>query len=197
MPGPFEADALDMPVQLKQGFGRIVAARQRMVDVRAARWETLQRFKNFAKSQLQDFISTTDPVSGQRLADLSAGGDKARGEAAMVLSFFEGTRLRLTVDTSGQYGSESNPPEILGDIGRIIDIIVPVDLSRAEMIFETVAGPKGALHKLDLNEIIARMVDNAVRTVEEEVGEAGRELSVAGGTAAASGPKPVFSFSIG
>jgi hypothetical protein len=188
---------MDMPVQLKQGFGRIVAARQRMVDVRAARWETLQRFKNFAKSKLLDFISATDPVSGQRLADLAAGGDKVRGEAAMVLSFFEGTRLRLTVDASGQYGYESNPPEILGDVGKIVDIIVPADLSRAEMIFELGSGSKAVRHTLDLYDVILRMVDNAARTVEEEVGDAGRELVAAGTATAAPAPKPVFSFSIG
>ena len=161
-----------MSLQLKQGFGRIVAARQTMVDVRAARWETLQRFKNFAKSKMGDFVGTMDPVTGQRLADISAGGDKGRGEAAMVLSLFEGTRLRLTVDVHGQYGFESNPPELLSDVGRVVDVHVPMDLSRAEMLYEPASGPRGSRRTLDLGDIIARMVENAARVVEDELGDA-------------------------
>jgi len=189
---------MDMPVQLKQGFGRIVAARQRLVDVRAARWDTLQRFKNFAKAKLSDFIGTTDPVTGQRFADVSAGGDKARGEAAMVLALFEGTRLRLTVDVSGHYGLECNPPDLLSDVARIVDIVVPADLSRAEMIYEAASGPRGSLRKLDLYDVIVRMVDVAAAGVEEEIGEAGRDpaarLAVPPPTAPA---KAALSFSVG
>jgi hypothetical protein len=185
-----------MPQQLKNGFGRIVAARQTMVDVRAARWETLQRFKNFAKSKMTDFISTTDPVTGQRLADISAGGDKGRGEAAMVLGLFEGTRLRLTVDVHGQYGAESTPPELLGDVGRVVEVLVPMDLSRAEMVYEPLAGPRGSRRTLDLSDVITRMVENAAVVVEDELGDAAPRSSTTSQKPSAPPPKPAFSFSV-
>jgi hypothetical protein len=184
-----------MPLQLKTGFGRIVAARQALVDVRAARWETLQRFKNFAKAKMGDFISTTDPISGQRLADISAGGDKARGEAAMVLGMFEGTRMRLTVDAHGQFGAEINPPEMFADVGRVVDIDVPMDLSRAVMVYEPAAGPAGSRRTLDLDEVITRMVENAARVVEEELGDAASPSTAPPRSAPPAAPKTVFSFS--
>jgi hypothetical protein len=185
---------MDMPHQLKNGFARIAAARQTMIEVRSARSETLQRFKNLAKAKLADFITNTDPVTGARFADVSAGGDKARGESAMILSFFEGTRFRLTVDTCAQFHAETEPAELLADVGRVIDIVVPMDLSRAEMTYEPASGPSGSKRTLDLVDLIVRMVDNAARTVEEQLGDAAPSAAPPARPAAAA--RPAFSFSI-
>jgi hypothetical protein len=187
-----------MPVQLKQGYGRIVAARQRLVEVRAARWETLQRFKSYAKGKLADFVGTTDPVSGQRFVDISAGGDKARGEAAMVLGFFDGTKLRLTVDASGQFGSECNPPELLAGVARIVDVVVPTDLSTAVLFYEAASAPPGTIRKLDLYDVIVRMVEHTAAGVEAELGDAGREVGQKLAVPPVTVPaKTAFSFSVG
>lgn len=142
-----------------------------MHDARTARGEALQRFRAYAQVKLGEFLANVDPISGQRLVELVAEGSKTSGALAVGVSFFEGTRFHIGVDLSGNLAVEASPADVLRDIGRALDVIVPVDLSKAELIYEPVAGPRGARRSLDLGELIARLVDSAAAAVEKENGD--------------------------
>lgn len=142
-----------------------------MHDARTARGEALQRFRAFAQVKLGDFLANVDPISGQRLVELVAEGSKTTGALAVGVSFFEGTRFHIGVDLSGNLAVEASPADVLRDVGRALEVIVPADLSAAELVYEPAAGPRGSRRSLDLGELIAYLVDNAAAAVEKEIGE--------------------------
>lgn len=185
----------------------MIAAREVLLKVRAARSESLQRFRTFASSRLNEFIASVDPITGARMVELLAEGSKVTGDLSVTIAFFDGTRLRIAIDSMARMAAEATPPEILHEVGTVLDIIVAPDLSRAEMVYEKTVGPRGARARLDLDDLIRRMVDLCAEVIEEESASVAPPAAQAAQTAApaqtapvsatAAAAKPGLSYSIG
>jgi hypothetical protein len=187
-----------MPSQLKPGLARILAARQRMIELRSLRSEALQRYRSYARTGLADFIMNVDPISGSRLVEVAAEGSKANCDLSVAVAFFEGSHLRLSIDARGTLTIAATPPGVLPHIGRVLDLIVPMDNSRAELVYEPAEGPPGARRVLDLSEVLCRLVDHAAKAVESELGEIATTPVAAAPPprTAMPVPKPALSFSV-
>jgi hypothetical protein len=159
---------MSMAAHLKRGLARMVAARDVMLRARSARSEALQRFRTFASARLNDFVVAVDPITGARMVELLAEGSKVTGDLSVTIAFFDGTRLRISINPRGKIEAEATPPEVLHDVGAVMDILVAPDLSRAELIYEPTVGPRGTRARLDLDDLIARLVDSCAQSIEEE-----------------------------
>jgi len=156
-----------MQAQMSRGLTRILTARQSLLDLRSARCEALQRFREYARERLGDFVANTDPITGMRIVELSAEGNRTTGELGIVLAFFEGTRLRISVDQYANLSAEATLPEALPAIARVLDVIVGMELDRAELVYEPVGAPVGTRKTLNLADVLDRLIDHAAAGVEE------------------------------
>jgi hypothetical protein len=156
-----------MQAQISRGLSRILTARQGMLDLRSARCEALQRFREYARERLGDFVAHTDPITGMRIVELSAEGNRSTGELGIVLAFFEGTRLRLGVDQYAKLSAESTLPDALPAIGRVLDVVVGMELDRAELSYEPAGAPAGTRKTLDLADVLDRLIEHAAGAVED------------------------------
>jgi hypothetical protein len=194
-------ESKDMPAQLNRGLTRILAARQGLLDLRAVRSEMLLRFRAYAQAKLGDFVSNVDPITGMRIIELSAEGSKATGELAIVLACFEGTRLRVSVDSHAHLSVEASLPGVLPDVTRVFDVVVSADLSHAELVYEPKGAPPGTRRSADLSDILERMIDHAAQSLESVLGEASPAgpQPTAGATVTPLHPPkpPSLSFSVG
>jgi hypothetical protein len=146
------------------------AARQRLIDVRTDRTAHLMRLRDYLRNALKEFASNTDPVSGARFAEVATDGSKSRGDLAITVTFFEGTKVSLGIDTHGRYVHSASPPSVLGDIGTIAAIRVCDDLSRAQITYDTNATPTRR-RTIDVSALLDAVTEAAVRSVESEVCE--------------------------
>jgi hypothetical protein len=106
----------------------------------------------------------------------------------------------LSIDARGTLTIAATPPEVLPHIGRVLDLIVPIDNSRAEIVYEPTEGPPGARRTLDLSEVIRRLVDNAAKAVETELAEIATPTTVTAAPPPRTPmpvPKPGLTFSVG
>lgn len=147
----------------------MIAARQRLLELRASRIEQLLRVRVVLRGLLADFFETLDPVSNVRLAEITGEGSKSNGDLAITLSFFEGTRMQLSVDTTGRFHHSVSIPSAFDDVARIVEIGFSADMSRAELVYEPVDG--GESRRLDLLATVLAMLAHAIASVEAEVGE--------------------------
>jgi len=167
-------------ITITQGHARIIAARQRLLDVRGERIEQLLRLRTYLRALLVDFVGTVDPVSGQRLADVSAEGSKANGDMAVVFAVFDGTKLRFAVDNLGRFTASSHPPEMMAEVGRLVDLRVSADATRAEFDYEP-AGQPGARKIGDVAKLVALVIERAAISMESDIVDAPQlEVSLAG-----------------
>jgi len=157
-----------MNAEVKREFERMVAARNRLVDVRAERMEQLLCVRAMLRKLLADFFETLDPITNSRLAEVTADGSKAHGNLAIGLSFFEGTRLRLAVDVNGRFSHSASIPSAFDDVERVVEIRVPEDLSRADIVYEPVATP-GTFRTLALADVAMHLLAYAVSAVEAQL----------------------------
>jgi hypothetical protein len=126
---------------------------------------------------MADFVTGVDPVSGLRLVEISAEGSKTAGDMAMSLALFEGTKLRFAVDGLGRFSAATEPADLLAKVGRIVDLRVSADASRAEFDYEPIGDP-GNRKTGDVAKLVARLVDVAAVSVESDVLDAPqREVS--------------------
>jgi len=195
---------MSMAAQLKRGLERMIAARDVMLKARLARSEALQRFRNFATARLTDFVAAVDPITGARMVELLAEGSKVTADLSVTIAFFDGTRLRIAVNPRAKIEAEATPPEVLHEVGNVLDILVAPDLSRAELVYEPTVGPRGTRARLDLDELLARLVDSCAQSIEEEtagIAPAPPRVTplprTAPASAAAPPPKPTLSYSVG
>ncbi len=166
-------------ITIKQGHTRIIAARQRLLDVREERVEQLLRLLTYLRALLAEFVGSVDPVSGQRLAEVGSEGSKANGDMAVVLAVFDGTKLRFAVDRVGRFSATTHPPELMAEIGRLVGLRVSADATRAEFDYEP-AGQPGARKVGDVSKLVALIIERAAISVESDVVDAPqREVSVA------------------
>jgi hypothetical protein len=196
---------MSMVAHLKRGLARMVAARDVMLKARSARSEALQRFRTFASTRLNDFAAAVDPITGARMVELLAEGSKVSGDLSVTIAFFDGTRLRIAIDPRARIEAEANPPDVLHEVGNVLDILVAPDLSRAELVYEPTVGPRGTRARLDLDDLIARLVDSCAQSIEEETAAiapppprvAPLPPRAAPPSAVAPAPKPGLSYSVG
>jgi hypothetical protein len=195
---------MSMAAHLKRGLERMVAARDVMLKARSARSEALQRFRNFASARLHDFVAAADPITGARMVELLAEGSKVTADLSVTIAFFDGTRLRIAVNPRAKIEAEATPPEVLHEVGTVLDILVAPDLSRAELVYEPTTGPRGTRARLDLDDLLARLVDSCAQAIEEEtaaIAPAPPRVAplprTAPASAAAPPPKATLSYSVG
>jgi hypothetical protein len=164
-------------IAIKQGHARIVAARQRLLDVRGERIEQLLRLRTYLRALLSDFVTNVDPVTGQRLVEIAAEGSKSNGDMAMTLALFEGTKLRFAVDSLGRFSASTVPGELMNEVGKIVGLRVGTDATRAEFDYEP-AGQPGVRKVGDVAKLVALIVERAAVSVESDVVDAPqREVS--------------------
>ncbi|GAC1540138.1 MAG: hypothetical protein NVS3B16_01960 [Vulcanimicrobiaceae bacterium] len=163
----------------------MLAARQRLLDVRSHRIEQLLRVRVVMRALLADFFETLDPIVNVRLAEVSAEGSKAHGVLAISLSFFEGTRMRLAVDTSGRFSHEVSIPSAFDDVARILEIDVSSDLSGAGVLYEPIGAPD-VRRRLDLVAVTLALLAHAVAAVEDEANDASAGANALGTTTPAT-----------
>ncbi len=157
-----------MSPDVKQHFARMVAARKRLIDLRAERMEQLLSVRTMLRLLLADFTETLDPITNLRLAEVAADGSKTHGDLAIVLGFFEGTKLRVAVDVQGRFSHSVSIPSAFDDVQRVVEIRVASDYSRAEVTYEPV-GASGAFATLDLGEVALGLLAHAVAAVEAQI----------------------------
>jgi hypothetical protein len=152
----------------KRQFARVVAARQRLMDLRSQRMDQLQRLRAFAKNHLNDFVSTVDPITSVRYCDIQAEGNKTRGDMQVTVAFFEGSKVSVALDPVAKFSWECTPEALLGDVGTLVDVHVSADQTRAQLSFE-VEGH--ARRYVDFGDVLDSLIEIAVRAVEGDIPE--------------------------
>jgi hypothetical protein len=152
----------------QRGFSRITAARQHLVDVRAARMEQLLRLRTYLRGELADFTQTVDPITGVRLAEILAEGSKTNGDLSLAVTFFEGSNVRFAVDRRGRFVCTATPADVLDGIARILDIRVRGDVARAEFDYEP-EGESGTRRTANFDSIVERLVERAALAAEADL----------------------------
>lgn len=158
-----------MEPNYKGNFERIIAARERLLSVRADRVENLLRLRMYLRVRLNDFLSNVDPVSGARLAELQSEGNKTYGDLALILAFFDGTRLKIGVDGFGHFHAEATP-DIFEGIGSLVDVRVNTELSAAEFDYTPQGAAAGSLHlTADFSRVVGAIVEASASAIEGQL----------------------------
>ncbi|GAC1310730.1 MAG: hypothetical protein NVS2B3_06020 [Vulcanimicrobiaceae bacterium] len=170
----------------------MLAARQRLLELRSSRIEQLLRVRVALRGMLADFFETLDPIANVRLAEVSADGSKAHGNLVVSLSFFEGTRMRIAVDTAGIFSHFVSVPSAFDDVARVVEIAVSSDMTQCDVIYEPIGEP-GGRKSLELFATTMALLAHAVANVEHEAREApARPLATsAAPVTVAAAPEPV------
>jgi hypothetical protein len=159
---------LSMNAALRQNFDRIVAARERLLEVRSGRVGTILRLQSYLRARLDDFFTNLDPVSGSRFADLGAEGSKGAGEMALILAMFDGSRMRIGVDGSGRFNHESNP-NVFEDVEEILNFDISADFTTASIDFVPVGSPTGRAVRAPFDAFVDRLVQHTLESIEGAV----------------------------
>jgi hypothetical protein len=157
-----------MNAVLRQNFDRIVAARERLLEVRADRVGTILRLQSYLRARLDDFFTNLDPVSGSRFADLGAEGSKGAGEITLILAMFDGSRMRIGVDGSGRFNHESNP-NVFENVEEILDFDISADFTTASIEFVPVGSSTGRAVRAPFDAFVDRLVQHTLESIEGEV----------------------------
>lgn len=153
---------------LKQNFDRILAARERLLEIRAERVSTIMRVQSYLRARLDDFFTNVDPISGSRLADLGAEGSKGAGEMALILAMFDGSRMRISVDGSGRFSHDAEP-NVFEGIDEILDFDVSPDFASASFDYIPAGSTTGRPARVSLDGFVDRLVQNTLETIEAAV----------------------------
>lgn len=159
-----------MPAEFKRSLERILAARERLLEARSERIGQLLRLRLYLRTVLNEFMEKTDPITGMRLVEVLAEGNKAKGEGAVNVSFFNGSKMRIEVDKVGAF-SQSAEPDVFGEIGKILAIRVRPDLSGADFDYLPPGGDESQQsHTADLTAYVAALLDHVVADLEAQSG---------------------------
>jgi hypothetical protein len=151
-----------------------MAARQRLIETRTARVAELLRLQSYLRKQLADFFTNLDPITGSRLAELGLEGNKAHGEMAVTLAFFEGTRLKIGIDQFGRFNFAAEP-NVFDGIGTLVGLHVTEDLAAADIEFLAPGDAPTHVRSAGLSGYLEALIDHAVQAVEREAGPANLE----------------------
>jgi hypothetical protein len=159
--------AFAMPADLKDRYRRIMAARERVIDMRTERVAALLRLQNYLRKRLSDYFTNLDPITGSRLAELGLEGNKAHGDIALALVFFEGSRLRVGIDAYGRF-SLAAEPDVFAEIGTLVGLHVADDNSTAEIEYVAAGAGQTQVHSAGFSAYLEALIDHAVASVEEQ-----------------------------
>jgi hypothetical protein len=157
-----------MNAALKQNFDRIVAARERLLEVRAERVASILRLQSYLRARLDDFFTNLDPISGNRLADLGSEGSKASGEMTMILAMFDGSRMRIAVDGMGRYIHEAEP-NVFEGIGEILNFDISPDFATASIDYVPVGSATRRPVRAVFDNYVDRLVQHTLESIEGEI----------------------------
>jgi hypothetical protein len=164
---------------LKQNFDRIVAARERLLEVRAERVASILRLQSYLRARLDEFFTNLDPISGSRLADLGSEGSKASGEMTMILAMFDGSRMKIAVDGMGRYSHEAEP-NVFEGVGEILNFDISPDFATASMDYVPTAGASRRPVRVTFDGYVDRLVQHTLESIEGEIApSSGAPVSVA------------------
>jgi hypothetical protein len=159
-----------VPAEFKRGLERILAARERLLEVRGERIGQLMRLRLYLRTILSEFMEKTDPIGGMRLVEVQAEGNKTKGEGALSLTFFDGSRLRVEVDKGGTF-SQNAEPDVFKGVGKILSIRVRPDLSGADFDYMPIgAGEKAEVKTAEFSPYVAALLDHVVAEMEAQAG---------------------------
>jgi hypothetical protein len=154
---------------IQRGLARMIAGRRKLLELRDSRSGQVSRLRLYLQAQFGSFVSSVDPVTGTRIVDLLAEGSISKGDIALTVVFFDGTKLRIGVDAVGKFDFATTPPELASELGTILDIDVAEDLGQAALMFSERHGKPGARRSLDARELVERMIAHALAAVETDI----------------------------
>jgi hypothetical protein len=153
-----------------------MAARNQLVDTRDERVAELIRLQAYLRERLEDFFTNLDPITGSRLAELGLEGNKAHGDLALTLAFFEGSRFKIGIDQFGRFNFASEP-NVFESIGTLVGLHVAEDLSTAEIEFLAPGEGEQNVHSAGISAFLEALIDHAVAAVESETAPARGETT--------------------
>jgi hypothetical protein len=157
-----------MNAALKQNFDRIVAARERLLEVRAERVASILHLQSYLRARLDEFFTNLDPISGTRLADLGSEGSKATGEMTMILAMFDGSRMRIAVDGMGRFSHEAEP-NVFEGIGEILNFDISPDFATASIDYVPMGSASRRPVRAVFDTYVDRLVQHTLESIEGEV----------------------------
>lgn len=156
-----------VPDDLHESLARISAIRERQTQTRLARSEQLARLVAYFRVNLSEYLTRTDPISGARLIDIGVDENKAHGGLAVVLALFDGSKFKIAVDPAGRY-SHAAMPEIFGLVGKIVEIRVPDDLSRADLCYLAPGDTRGPVRLEPIETFLVAMLEKTAHAIEAQ-----------------------------
>jgi hypothetical protein len=155
---------------LYSSFARITAVRARQTQTRIARSEQLTRLAGYFRIMLADYLSRTDPITGARLVDIGVDENKASGGMAVVVAMFDGSKFKIAVDSLGRY-SHASQPEIFGTVGKIVEVRVPDDFSRADLCYLAPGDTRGPVRLEPVETFLLAMLAKTAQVIEAQADE--------------------------
>ena len=155
---------------LQGSFARISAIRDRQTQTRVSRSEQLTRLVAYFRARLADFLTKTDPITGARLIDIGIDENKAHGGIAVILAVFDGSKLKIAVDSLGRY-SHAAVPDVFSAIGKIVDVRVSDDLARADLCYLAPGDTRGPIRLEPVETFLVAMLSKTAQTIEAQADE--------------------------
>jgi hypothetical protein len=155
---------------LHGSFARISAIRDRQTQTRIARSEQLARLVAYFRATLVEYLTRTDPITGARLVDIGVDESKAHGGFSVVLALFDGSKLKIAVDALGRY-SHASVPDIFAQIGRIVEVRVLDDFTRADICYLAPGDSRGPIRIEPVDTFLLAMLSKAAESIEAQSDE--------------------------
>jgi hypothetical protein len=153
---------------LHASFARISAVRGRQTQSRIARSEQLARLVGYFRILLADYLTRTDPITGSRLVDIGIDEHRAHGGGvAVVVAFFDGSKFKISVDNMGRF-TQASTPEIFGSVGKIVEVRVPDDFSRADLCYLAPGDTRGPIRLEPIETFLLAMLNKTAQSIEAQ-----------------------------
>jgi hypothetical protein len=160
----------DPPDEVGLSFDRISAIRDRQTQTRIARTEQLMRLVAYFRARLAEYLTRTDPISGARLIDIGVDENRAHGGIAIILAMFDGSKMKFAVDSLGRY-SHASMPDVFGSIGKIVEIRIPDDLTRADICYLAPGDTRGPIRLEQVETFLVAILTKTAQTIEAQADE--------------------------
>jgi len=158
-------------IDFKAAYERIKAARQRLVELRAARVEELLRLQAYLRETLAEFFNSVDPITGNRFAELALDGNRAHGEISLTIATFAGGRLKISVDSQGHF-AHAAVPDVFAGVERILDVRVSPDALAAQMDFMPAGKTRKGVQTVDFAIYVQALIERAIASSEADSADA-------------------------
>jgi hypothetical protein len=145
---------------------RLVSAREKLVELRTRRFEQLALFRMFLKVALNDYLTSIDPITGQRFASLTFEANKVQGEAALRLTMLDGSTLHIALNRAGHFAMTAEPDLFEGV--KITDLLVKDNLSSADFICLVNDATNAQTYRFDAGKLIEALVARVIDYSEAE-----------------------------